>query len=129
MLMHKHDKVRQEALNSLYRVGENEKGPVLLSILPMVDDAFKMSVIDMLGKIKYKKATPVLLDILKARPFVVSSARIDLEEMICISLGRIGAPEAVPLLTEISKPKFFSVTTYHKKVKNAAEKALTVIKP
>ncbi len=129
MLMHKHDKVRQEALNSLHRVGENEKGPVLLAILPAVDDAFKMSIIEMLGKIKYKKATPALVEILKGRPFVVSSARIDLEEMICVSLGRIGSLEAVPILKEISKPKFFSVTTYHKKVKNAAAMALTAIKP
>ncbi|MCK9195354.1 MAG: hypothetical protein M0P16_00050 [Syntrophales bacterium] len=129
MLMHKHDKVRQEALNSLYRVGESEKGPVLLSILPAVDDAFKISIIEMLGKIKYKKATPVLVEIMKVRPFIVSLARIDLEEMICVSLGRIGAPEAVSLLTEISNPKFFSITTYHKKVKNAAARALAAIKP
>jgi len=128
MLMHKHDKVRQEALDSLYRVGESERGPVLLSILPAVDDAFKTNIIEILGKIKYKEATPVLMAIMKARPFIVSSERSDLEEVICVSLGKIGAPEAVPLLTEISNPKFFSITTYHKKVKNAAARALTAIK-
>ena len=128
MLMHKHDKVRREALDCLYRVGESETGPVLLSILPAVDDAFKTSIIEILGKIKYKEATPVLVEILKAHPFIVSSERSDLEEMICVSLGKIGAPEAVPLLTEISNPRFFSITTYHKKVKNAAARALTAIK-
>jgi len=128
MLMHKHDKVRREALDSLYRVGESETGPVLLSILPAVDDAFKTNIIEVLGKIKYKEATPVLIAIMKARPFIVSSERSDMEEVICVSLGKIGAPEAVPLLTEISKPKFFSIATYHKKVKNAASRALTAIK-
>ncbi|MEI6313856.1 MAG: hypothetical protein WCO89_03215 [Syntrophus sp. (in: bacteria)] len=128
MLMHRHDKVRREALDSLYRVGESETGPVLLSILPAVDDAFKTNIIEILGKIKYKEATPALMAIMKSRPFIVSSERSDLEEVICVSLGKIGAPEAVPLLTEISKPKFFSITTYHKKVKNAAARALTAIK-
>ncbi len=128
LLMHNNDKVRKEALNSLHIVGGNNEGPVLLSILPMVDDVFKMSIIEMLGKIKYREAIPVLLDIMKTRPFIVSSARIDLEEMICVSFGRIGASEAVPLLTDISKPKFFSITTYHKKVVNAAAMALNTIK-
>jgi len=127
LLLHKHDKVRQEALTSLAKVGGGERGPVLLETLPAVDGAFKLELIDRLGRMKYREATPVFLAMMKERPFIVTPARIDLEEALCTALGRIGDPAALSMLNEISNPGFFTVTTYHKKVKIAASQALNLI--
>jgi HEAT repeat protein len=65
--------------------------------------------------------------LLKASPLVVSVSRIDLEEKICIALGKIGSQEAIPILKEISRKGFLAVKSYHAKVKNAAAKAITSI--
>ncbi|MCX7634471.1 MAG: HEAT repeat domain-containing protein, partial [Syntrophales bacterium] len=127
LLNHQHHKVRHEALKSLYRIGDEDRGPVLLSILPNVDDSFKIAIVEMLGKLKYQNAVPVLAEMLKNRPFLVTAGRMELEEHICTALGKIGSPAAVPILTEISKPKFFSVSSYPEKVKIAATKALREI--
>jgi hypothetical protein len=128
LLKHNHQKVRQEALESLSLVGENERGPVLLSLLSTVDDSFKISIIEHLGKMRYKDAATVLMEMLKDRPFLASSARKDVEEVICIALGKIGTPEAAKLLTEISKQKFYNITSYPEKVRKAAARALMSIK-
>lgn len=125
LLLNKEGKVRQEALKSLARAGGSEKGPVLLSILPTADELFKLDVVEMLGNVKYAGAVPALVELLKTRPLITPAARIDLEEKICTALGKIGSPEVVPVLTEISKPKgFFIRSVYPDKVRNAAAKAL-----
>jgi hypothetical protein len=129
LLRHKHQKVRQEALESLYLIGESERGPVFLSLLSTADDSFKISIIEMLGKIRYKEAAPVLMEMLKDRPLLAAPARKDMEEAICIALGKIGTPEAATLLTEISKQKFYSITSYSERVRKAAAKALMSISP
>ncbi len=128
LLLDKNEKVRQEALKSLLRAGEDKIGPVLLSILGDVDEPFKMDVVEALGKLKYAPAVPALLELLKTRPLVTSSIRIDIEEKICHALGRIGSRNALPALVEIVKPKgFLTLQTYHGKVKSAAAKALAAL--
>jgi len=128
-LRHKHEKVRQEALQSILRIGGNKRGSVLLSALSEVEESFRMSIIQELGNAKYAEAVPVLLELLKARPLLQSPSKTELDERICIALGRIGSQEAVPLLTEISRQKaFFAIKKpYPDKVKAAAAKALTAI--
>jgi HEAT repeat protein len=129
LLLHKHNRVRQEALKSLQRSGGNERGPLLLSVLPLADEPFKINIVEVLGTLKYTGAVNPLLNMLKDKPLVTAATRVDLEEKICTALGNIGVPEAVPLLTAISRSKgFLSVRTYAEKVRNAAEKALAVIK-
>jgi hypothetical protein len=129
LLRHEHEKVRQEALESLHLVGENERGPVLLSLLSTVDDSFKISIVEHLGKIRYKEAAPDLMELLRAHPLLATSARKDLEEAICVALGKIGTPEAATLLTEISKQKFYHLASYPERVRKAAARALMAIKP
>jgi HEAT repeat protein len=125
LLLHREEKVRQESMKSLSRAGGNERGPVLLSILPKVDDMFKLDIVEMLGSVRYAGAVPSLIEILRTRPLITPATRIDLEERICNALGKIGSPEAVPVLTEISKPKgFFTRNAYPDKVRNAASLAL-----
>jgi hypothetical protein len=128
-LLHENTRVQQEALKSVYRTGGNERGPLLLSILPMTDDPFNFSVVEMLGTLKFVDAVPSLLELLKARPLLASSARMHLEEKICIALGTIGAPEAIPVLSEIRLTKgFLGIRSYPDKIKVAAAKALVSIK-
>ncbi len=129
LLLHNNGRVRIEALTSLHRTGGKERGPLMMSILPVTeDDDFKMKIIEMLGLIKYAPAVPMLVDLLTQRPLVVPALRIDLEEKICISLGKIAVPESTPVLKEISRPKgFFRVSKYPEKVRTAATRALAAI--
>lgn len=125
LLLHENKKVQQEAMKSLYRAGGSERGPVLLSVLDDADELLQMEVVEMLGNLKYSPAVPRLTDLLSIRPLITTLSRIDLEEKICVALGKIGSQDAVPVLTEIGKPKsFLTLTTYHEKVKYAAAKAL-----
>ncbi|MCX5857017.1 MAG: HEAT repeat domain-containing protein [Deltaproteobacteria bacterium] len=128
-LLHENEKVRQEALKSIQRIGGKGRGPVLLSVLPKVDESYQKSIAEDLGNLKYAEAVPALMDLLKTRPLVASLSRAELEEKICLALGRIGSQEAVPLLTEISKPKrLFVFDAYPEKLKKAAAQALFLIK-
>jgi HEAT repeat protein len=128
LLLHKHNRVREEALKSLQRTGGNDRGPVMISALHAADDEFKLNIIESLGSIKYEKAVPVLLDMLKERPLVASAFRIELEEKICLTLGKIGWGRALPVLKEISHPKMFSLfRKYPEKVRLAATKAIVTI--
>jgi len=129
LLLHENIRVQQEALKSVYRTGGNERGPLLLSILPMTDDPSKFSIVEMLGTLKFVDAVPSLLELLKARPLLASSSRVRLEEKICIALGTIGAPEAIPVLSEIRVTKgFLGIRSYPDKIKIAAARALVSIK-
>lgn len=129
LLSHADNRVRLEALKSVYRIGGKERGPFLLSVLPDVDDAFALNIIETLGNAKCVDAVPGLLDMLKNCPLVGSTVRADLEETICIALGAIGSPEAVPALSEIAGTKyFFRIRSYPDKVKHAASRALASIR-
>jgi HEAT repeat protein len=128
LLLHREEKVRQESMKSLFKAGGSERGPVLLSMLPKVDDTFKLDVVEMLGSVKYAGAVPSLVEMLGTRPLIPPATRIDLEERICVALGKIGSPEAVPVLTEICKPKgFLKQSVYPDKVRKAASLALVSI--
>jgi hypothetical protein len=77
-----------------------------------------------LGSLKYGPAVAPLIALLKDRSLIVSSQRAELEEKICLALGRMNAVEAVPILKEIGNAGFFSMKKYSDKVKTAATKAL-----
>ena len=129
LLLHNNNRVRQEALKSVQRIGGNERGPFLLSVLPRIDASFKINVIEMLGILQFAGAVASLVNELMDRPLREPPARADLEEKICAALGHIGAPEAIPALSKVSRSGgFFSVRPYPEKVRNAADKALAEIK-
>jgi HEAT repeat protein len=128
-LLHQNDKVRQEALKSIHRLGSRDGGPILLSILNQVDETFQVSVVEELGSLKYGPAAAPLIALLKDRSLIVSAQRAELEEKICLALGRMNAVEAAPILKEISNAGFFSMKKYSDKVKAAAAKALMGLKP
>ncbi len=129
LLLHENERLRLEALKSIYRTGGKNRGQLLLSVLPQVDDQFKRNIIETLGNAKCVDAVPELLNMLKTRSAIAPSLRADLEEKICIALGAIGSPEAIPALSEIAESKsFLRIGTYPQKVKIAAGMALISIR-
>jgi HEAT repeat protein len=129
LLFHEDLRVRREALRSIQRIGGDERGPLLLSVLTEASDPARINIVEMLGRLKWADAVVPLLDLLKDRPFIASSSRADLEEGICVALGRIGAPGAIRTLSNIRDSKsFLGVQPYHEKVIYAAARALASIR-
>jgi HEAT repeat protein len=128
LLLHDNQKVQQEAIKSLQRIGGNARAGILLSVLPKASEHLKISIIEMLGTIRTPEAVPALVEMLRSKAVVVSSQKADLDEKICIALGNIGSEEALPALMEIAKPKgFFIVRSSPERVKIAAGKAVASI--
>lgn len=129
LLLHKDSRVRLEALKSISQIGRNQRGALLLSVLPKADDQFKLSIIETLGNAKCVDAVPNLLELLKKRSLKVLPLQIDMQEKICTALGLIGSSEAISTLSEIAESKsFLRLRVYPEQVKNAAQKALASIK-
>jgi hypothetical protein len=129
LLEHDNDRLRQEALKSIYKTGGNERGAILLAALCRVGDEFKLSLVEALGQAKVEEATPVLIDLLKDRPLITTAARTALEEKICTALGMIGSPKALGPLTDVARSKsFFSLRVYPDRVRTAAARSLATIR-
>ncbi|MHB8138976.1 MAG: HEAT repeat domain-containing protein [Smithellaceae bacterium] len=129
LLYRRNDKLRQEALKSIYRTGGNQRGKILLAAFPLADEEFKPVIVDVLGQSKAVEAVPFLTDLLKNKPLITSAARTALEEKICSALGAIGSPDAIDLLSGIASAKSFLRlrSSYPDKVKAAAARALITI--
>jgi HEAT repeat protein len=129
LLLHENNRVRLEALKSIFQIGEKQRGPLLLSVLPKADDQFRLNIIEALGNAKCADAVPIFLDLLKKRSLLASQSQIDLQEKICIALGLIGSPEAISALSEVAESKsFLRLLVYPEKVKHAAYKSLESIR-
>jgi len=129
LLSHGNDKLRQEALKSIYRVGGNQRGNILLAALPLADEEFKSGIVEALGQSKITVAVPLLIDLLKNRPLIASAARTNLEEKICAALGTIGSLDAIPALAGIAEAKsFLGLRSYPDKVKGAAARSLKTLR-
>jgi HEAT repeat protein len=129
LLLHEHNRVRMEALKSIFQIGGKQRGPILLSVLPKADDQFKLNIVETLGNAKCADAVPTLTEMLKKRSLIASQLQIDLQEKICTALGFIGSPNAIDALSEVAKSKsFLHLRTYPETVKHAATRALESIK-
>lgn len=128
LLLHKNDKVRMEALKSVYNTGGNQRGQLLLAVLPQADDELRLNIIEMLGKLRFTNAVVNLLDILKNKTLTSKDVHFTLQLKVCDALGAIGSSDAIPLLTEISESKsFLGIGSYPTEVKYAAKRALASI--
>jgi HEAT repeat protein len=126
LLLHENPKVQSEAMKSLQRIGGKVRAETLLSVLPKVDESFRMNIVEMLGTIKAAGAVPALVALLQAKSS--SPLKPDLDEKICIALGNIGSEGALPALREIAKSKgFFVIHSSREKAMIAAEKAIAAI--
>ncbi|MFA5324434.1 MAG: HEAT repeat domain-containing protein [Smithella sp.] len=128
LLLHKNDKVRMEALKSIVQTGRNQRGPLLLSVLPQAEKELKLNIIETLGKIRCIEAVPNLLDMLKNKSSLSKEEQISLQQNICNALGAIGSPETINTLSEIAESKsFLGLRSYPLEVKYAAKRALASI--
>lgn len=128
LLLHKNERVREEALKSVQRIGGDERDSLLLSVLPDAEEGFKSAIIEMLGTMKSVASIPTLLDLLKDKPLLATALRGEMEEKICTALGKIGDPQALPVLSQISKSKgFLKIRSYPEKVRIAAARAVSAI--
>ena len=128
LLTNENQQLRNEALKSIYKTGGAKRGALLLEALPQADDQFKIEIIEALGNAKSVEAVPELIKMLEERTAVDASLRDELEEKICVALGSIGSPEALPLLKKISGATFsLGLSRYSKKAKLAASIAVISI--
>ena len=129
LVTHKDIRIQREALNSIFSIGGNGRGGILLSLLPTADDQLKPGIIAMLGTLKHHEAIPDLLELLESKSMITSKSKNELAEKVCITLGKIGAKEAIPALTAIAESKgFFKLKAYSVSVQSAARDALNLIK-
>ncbi len=128
LLYRRNEKLRSEALKSIYRMGGDQRGKILLEAYPSVEEEFKPAIVETLGQSKAADAVPFLMDLLKNKPLIASATRTTLEEKICSALGMIGSPDAIDLLSDITATKsFLGLRAYPEKVKAAAARALMTI--
>jgi len=128
LLLHEDNRVRLEALKSIFQIGGKQKGSLLLSVLPKAEDQFKLNIIETLGNAKCAEAVPIFLDLLKKRSLIASQSQIDMQEKICTALGLIGSSGAITALSEIVESKsFLRIRAYPEKVRHAAGRALKSI--
>ncbi len=129
LLLHENKRLQMEALKGIYRTGGKEKGAILLSVLPLADDQFKLNIIEALGNAKCFDAVPELLSMLTKQQLLAPSLRADQEEKICTALGSIGSPVALPTLSKIAKSSsLFRIRPHTAKVKIAAGIAVASIR-
>ncbi|MGA2554502.1 MAG: HEAT repeat domain-containing protein [Smithella sp.] len=128
LLLHKEKRVCKEAFKSIVQTGGNMRGPMLLSMLFLVDQELRVDIIEALGKVKCKEAVTDLHNILKSNSTMAKND-ISVPQKICNALGAIGSPEAIKVLTAIAESKsILGIGSYPKEVKYAAERTLAYIK-
>jgi len=69
-----------EALKSISQIGKNQRGALLLSVLPQADEELKVNIIETLGKIRCTEAVPNLLDMLKSKLSLAREEQISLQQ-------------------------------------------------
>jgi len=128
LIAHKDIRVQRETLNSIFSIGGNARGRVLLSLLPDADNQLKPIIISMLGTIKCREAVPMLLELLESKSFIFLKSKTDLTEKICNALGKIGSKDAIPALTAIVEQKSrIKFKSHASTLKSAAGIALEMI--
>ncbi len=128
LLDHKDMHVRAAALNSIGKIGGEQGGVMVLPYLSSADDEFKIKIISVLGNLRYRHAVQPLLELIESRPAFASDSRDELEEQICVALGRIGSEDSIKVLSSVAKQKkFWSVRPFSENVQKAAQQALNQI--
>ncbi|PID73545.1 MAG: hypothetical protein CSB33_03405 [Desulfobacterales bacterium] len=128
LMNHEDIRVQREALNSIYLIGGEKRGDLLLSAMPHADERLKISMIDMLGALKHRPAVAVLTEMLASKSLFSSRLSEKLQNNVCAALGRIGDPAAVPVLRAVAEQKrLLSLHAYSDNVKETAAAAIDAI--
>lgn len=129
LLKHEDFRVRRETLNSIYNIGDDRRGDILVNALPEADDRLRLNIVDMLGALSYKPAARPLMDLMEGgKSFFSTKVSDRLQEKICTALGRMDAEEAVPMLSNIAGQKgLLGLRSFPDHVREAAAHALANI--
>jgi HEAT repeat protein/CRP-like cAMP-binding protein len=127
LMLHSDFRVQRETFNTIYKIGDSEREGILLEVLPRLEDRAKIPVVAMLGALRSQTAVGEFCRILRDRPLVASMTRLNLEEMICTNLGKIGSEEALPSLEALAAQKSLINTDQMRRVRNAAGDAIEMI--
>jgi len=127
LLNHNDWRVRREALDTIYKIGGARREAVLLNVLYQLDDRLKIRAVAMLGNLGSREALGPLLALVGGRSHFWNRNRRELDLMICRSLGKIGAPEAIPVLRELAARKGIWGRHFKQHLTIAARQALDQI--
>ena len=121
-------RVQREALGGLYTVEDEGRGEILFRFLPNADESLRLNVVTLLGALAYQPAAAPLMAILESWTPRYPKAGEALAEKICVALGRIGDPVAIPALAKILEPHGLFSRGPGEQVESAARQALALIR-
>jgi hypothetical protein len=125
-LSHPDARVRQMAAKTLGRLDANRAVPLLIDSLPKADPDTLLELVTQLGGLKNPRAVPPLVDLLQDGKISGSEAE-KLHQAVLESLGAIGSPEVVPVLSKLFKKKGFLGRLEPLPLRMAAARALGAI--
>ena len=127
-LSHSDLRIQREALGSIYNIGDERRGEILLAFLPVADDSVKLNVVALLGALVWAPAVAVLVDMLDSRATRSGKSGEELSEKICAALGRIADPAAIPALEKVLQPRGLFGRAPSERIQAAARQALAQIR-
>ncbi|UCD83645.1 MAG: HEAT repeat domain-containing protein [Deltaproteobacteria bacterium] len=103
LLYHKNSGVIKEVVKILSRLRSEEARDHLFTALSQADPEIKIHIASTLGDVKESSAVPVLMKLVKRKGR--DPQTLSLKKEAINSLGKIGSPEASPLLARVLKRK------------------------
>ena len=105
-LSHKDARVRRMAAKSLGSLDADRAVPLLIEALPQADPNTMLELVSQLGELKDPRAVSPLVELLQDGNSSGPEAE-KLRQAVLESLGAIGSPEVVPVLSKLFKKKGF----------------------
>ncbi len=125
-ISHQDARVRRMAAKTLARLDASRAVPLLLEALPKADPDTLLELVTQLGGLKDARAVPPLVELLQDGSFTGPEAET-LRQAVLESLGAIGSPEVVPVLSKLFKKKGFLGRLEPLPLRMAAARALGAI--
>ncbi|HET6373153.1 MAG TPA: HEAT repeat domain-containing protein, partial [Candidatus Polarisedimenticolia bacterium] len=120
---HNDPRVRREVIRTVTRFGGAESEELVVSALQDEDRGVQMTAVNALATLKTKRSIGVLASLArKSGSYQNAPAEVRQEALIC--LGRLGTPEAFPILKEILTRKGFLGHSEPTETRVSAAKAL-----
>ncbi|HKY33866.1 MAG TPA: HEAT repeat domain-containing protein [Candidatus Polarisedimenticolia bacterium] len=120
---HGDPRVRREVVRTFMRLGTPECEDLIIASLADEDRGVQITAVNALATLKGKRSASVLLDLArKSPPFEDVAPEVRQEAFL--GLGKLGAAEAVPVLSEVLKKKGFLGRSEPAELRAAAARAL-----
>jgi hypothetical protein len=126
-LEHRHISVQRETLNTIFNIGGEERGPMLLAKLPAAEPSLQLKIMSMLGSLRYAPAVNELAAFLTIKAKIPAELKEKLATTACSTMGQIASEEAIPHLQPVIEQKGLFRRRYPHAVRKAALEALTAI--